>query len=73
MPRLIYDYTKASLENVSFDPALFRRELRKGIKKLLPHELEQLGKWLHYYTSNKPDLQVCLSEFCFEMNEKGVC
>ena len=62
MPRLIYDYTKSMLENVSFDPSLFKKELRKSMKNLLPSEIEQLNIWLEYYTNNKPDLKNCLSE-----------
>lgn len=72
MPRMIYDYTKSTLENVSFDTMLFKKELRKGIKNLLPYEIEQLGKWLNFYTNSKPDLKNCLIEFGFSENEKGV-
>lgn len=61
MPRMIYDYTKSVLERVSFDPALFRKELRKALKNLLPYELEQLRKWLDYFTAGRPELQSCLS------------
>jgi DNA replication protein DnaD len=61
MPRMIYDYTKSVLERVSFDPALFTKELRKAIKALLPYELEQLRKWLLYFTNEKPELKPCLS------------
>lgn len=61
MPRMIYDYTKSVLERVSFDPTLFSKELRKAIKNLLPYELEQLRKWLLYFTSEKPELKQCLS------------
>ena len=46
MPRKIYDYTKSVLEKVSFEPKLFRKELEKGIKLLLPYEVEQLIEWL---------------------------
>ncbi len=73
MPRMIYDYTKATLENVSFDPNLFKKELRKGIKNLTDYEIELLGKWLLYFTSNKPDLKICLTEFSYCFNLKGVC
>jgi hypothetical protein len=72
MPRMIYDYTKSTLENVSFDPNLFKKELRKGIKNLMPYEIELLGRWLMYYTSNRPDLKNCLSEFSSDFSEKGV-
>ncbi|CAM3280440.1 PD-(D/E)XK nuclease family transposase [Flavobacterium longum] len=61
MPRMIYDYTKSVLERVSFDPNLFRKELRKALKALLPYELEQLKKWLDYFTNNRPDLKACVS------------
>jgi len=61
MPRMIYDYTKSVLERVSFDPALFCKELRKAIKNLLPYEIEQLRKWLNNFTNEKPELQQYLS------------
>jgi len=61
MPRMIYDYTKSVLERVSFDPLLFMKELRKAIKSLLPYELEQLKKWLLFFTEEKPQLRPCLS------------
>jgi len=60
MPRMIYDYTKKVLERVSFDPALFTKELKKAIKCLLPYELEQLRRWLAYFTNQKPELIPCL-------------
>lgn len=57
MPRMIYDYTKSVLERVSFNPALFVRELKKAVKALLPYELEMLRKWLDYFTSSRPELK----------------
>lgn len=60
MPRMIYDYTKNILEKASFDPALFRKELKKADKVLLPYEIEQLCKWLAYFTNEKPELKDCL-------------
>lgn len=60
MPRMIYDYTKSVLERVSFDPILFIRELKKAVKSLLPYEIEQLKKWLQFYTEEKPELKKCL-------------
>ena len=70
MPRMIYDYTKSMLVNVSFDPMLFKKELRKGIRNLLPSEIEQLNNWLDYFTTNRPELKKCINEL--EIN-KGVC
>ena len=61
MPRMIYDYTKSVLERVSFDPALFLRELRKAVKTLLPYEIEQLKKWLQFFTEERPELKQCLT------------
>jgi hypothetical protein len=61
MPRMIYDYTKSVLERVSFDPILFKKELKKAVKNLLPYEIEQLKKWLHYFIQEKPELENCLS------------
>lgn len=60
MPRMIYDYTKSLLERVSFDQALFIKELKKAQKTLLPYEQEQLKNWLTYYTDSNPELKVCL-------------
>ena len=57
---MIYDYTKSVLERVSFDPALFVKELKKAVKVLLPYELEMLKKWLDFFTSSKPELKPCL-------------
>lgn len=60
MSRMIYDYTKSVLEQVSFDNALFIKELKKAQKVLLPYEQEQLSNWLVYYTTHKPELKSCL-------------
>jgi len=60
MSRMIYDYTKKVLERVSFDPVLFTKELKKAIKCLLPYEIEQLKRWLAYFTSQHPELKQCL-------------
>jgi DNA replication protein DnaD len=61
MTKVMLDYTKSILERVSFDPALFYKELQKAIKTLLPHEMEQLKKWLYRFTNGKPELKVCLA------------
>jgi hypothetical protein len=57
MSRMLYDYTRTTLERVSFDQALFCKELRKASKSLLPYEIEQLQKWLQNFTSQKPELK----------------
>ena len=61
MSRMIYDYTKEVLEKASFDPKLFAKELKKAIRSLLPYEIEQLKKWLNYFTMERPYLKECLS------------
>ncbi len=60
MSRMIYDYTKEVLERVSFNAELFIKELKKAIRNLLPYEMEQLKKWLQFYTKEKPELKKCL-------------
>lgn len=57
MPRMIYEYTKSTLEKVSPDPIRFKRELNKASKVLLEYELESLSKWLKFYTKKKSDLK----------------
>jgi len=61
MSRMIYDYTKSVLERVSFDPALFAKELKKAVKNLLPYEIEQLKKWLQFFVTEHPELKQFLS------------
>ena len=45
MSRTIYIYTVEVLKKVSFNPKLFKRELEKASKKLLPHEYMELMIW----------------------------
>jgi DNA replication protein DnaD len=60
MSKIMFDYTKSILERVSFDPALFCKELEKAIKSLLPYEMEQLREWLFNFIIEKPELKQCL-------------
>jgi hypothetical protein len=60
MSRMIYDYTKNSLEKVSSDINLFIKELKKAIRSLLPHEIEHLKNWLQFFITQKPELKDCL-------------
>jgi DNA replication protein DnaD len=57
----MFAYTKTILEQVSFDPMLFRKELEKALKILLPYEIEQLTEWLYQFTVEKPELRQCLN------------
>jgi hypothetical protein len=60
MSKIMFDYTKSVLERVSFDPILFRKELEKAIKALLPFELDLLREWLLHFVIEKPELKQCL-------------
>ena len=57
MPRHIYTYTIKVLKKVSFDQDLFRKELEKASKELLPFEYQELMIWVKDYIQNKPVLQ----------------
>ncbi len=56
----MYEYTRVILQKVSFDPVLFYKELKKAVKLLLPHEVEDLRDWLENFTQDRPDLRECL-------------
>lgn len=49
-------YTQTILEKVSFDPALFLKELRKGMAKLSIEEIIKLEEW----SFKKLDLKLSL-------------
>lgn len=61
MARAIYEYTKTVLKKVSFNKELFCKELKKALKRLLPHEVNELSIWIKTFVSNKPELYVCLA------------
>jgi glutamyl-tRNA reductase len=56
MSRSIYKYTIDVLKKVSFNPKLFRKELLKASKRLLPHEYKELMIWAKNYTFQNPHL-----------------
>ena len=60
MARAMYDYTKSVLNKVSFDVNLFCIELKKALKRLLPHEIVELKIWLNNLIEKKPQLNQCL-------------
>lgn len=41
------EYIKTILQKVSFDKALFEKELAKAIKMLIPDEVKQLKGWCY--------------------------
>ena len=56
----MFDYTKAVLAKVSFDPQLFCKELKKAMNRLLPHEIEELRIWVNSLIKQNPELNQCL-------------
>ena len=60
MARAMFDYTKAILKKVSFDVNLFCKELKKAMKRLLPHEIEELKIWVNSLIQQNPQLNQCL-------------
>ncbi|ARV11016.1 hypothetical protein [Gilvibacter sp. SZ-19] len=60
MARAMFDYTKAVLAKVSFDPQLFCKELKKAMNRLLPHEIEELRIWVNSLIKQNPELNQCL-------------
>ena len=61
MSRAMFDYTKTVLKKVSFDVNLFTKEVQKALKRLLPHEIEELKIWIQSLTVQQPELQQCLT------------
>ncbi|WPP48370.1 hypothetical protein [Catalinimonas niigatensis] len=41
------DYVKLILAKVSFDQTLFKKELKKAIGILMPHEISYLKEWCY--------------------------
>lgn len=60
MARAMFDYTKTVLSKVSFDVNLFVKELKKALKRLLPHEIEELKLWVNSLIKENPQLDRCL-------------
>ncbi|MFT4857593.1 MAG: hypothetical protein ACI9UV_002538 [Algoriphagus sp.] len=42
------DYVKTILEKVSFSRYLFERELRKGLRLILPTEVQEFKDWCYF-------------------------
>lgn len=41
------EYIKMILDKVSFDSKLFEKELKKGLKELMPAEMKELKNWCY--------------------------
>jgi len=61
MARAMFDYTISVLEKVSFDVNLFTKEVKKALKYLLPHEIEELKIYIQRLIQQKPQLAPCLA------------
>ena len=57
------EYFKTILDKVSFNQELFEKELKKAIRSLIPHEVEELKQWCYENFSNeyRPVLASCFS------------
>lgn len=60
MARAMLEYTKMVLQKVSFNMGLFRRELKKASKRLLPYEIEELMIWLKEFSKENPKVKTTL-------------
>ena len=60
MARAMYEYTKTVLNKVSFDATLFCKEVQKAVRRLLPHELEELRIYIQSLIHQNPELNQCL-------------
>lgn len=63
MPRAMLEYTKTVLSKVSFDANLFCKEVEKAVKRLLPHELEELKLFIKSLILQNPELNQCMLYF----------
>ncbi|MFD2541212.1 hypothetical protein ACFSSB_02680 [Lacinutrix gracilariae] len=60
MARAMFEYTKTVLNKVSFDAALFCKEVQKAVQRLLPYELEELRIFIQSLVQQNPQLNQCL-------------
>ena len=56
----MFEYTKTVLKKVSFDSALFCKELQKALQRLLPYEIEELKIFIKSLILQNPELNQCL-------------
>ncbi len=60
MARAMFEYTKTILEKVSFNTALFSKELKKAVTRLLPYAIQELEIWIKQLILQNPDLKSCV-------------
>lgn len=58
MARAMFEYTKEVLQKVSFDVKLFCKEVEKAVKRLLPHELDELKIFIENLILQNPQLNI---------------
>ena len=56
MTKSFFEYTKTILEKVSFDKEIFKRELQKASKLMLPTQRKEMLFWLKVLISKNPQL-----------------
>ncbi|HMP99632.1 MAG TPA: hypothetical protein PKC24_07605 [Cyclobacteriaceae bacterium] len=59
------EYVKKILQKVSFDAALFEKELRKSINMIVNEEIAELRRWCY---ANFGDRHEAILNRCFVMN-----
>ena len=55
------DYCIQILKKVSFDVALFKKELEKALNFLTPNEQHVLRMWVNEFVSDRQDLKIVIS------------
>lgn len=60
MPRAMLEYTKVILNKVSFDTALFCKEVQKALQRLMPYEIEEIKIYIQSIIQENPNLNECL-------------
>lgn len=63
---MMFEYSINILKNVSFDSALFSKELEKAMRTLLPYDVEQLIKWVNDFLIENPKLKAELDREIIE-------
>lgn len=68
MATINYYYTKSVLEKVSKNPSKFKEELNEAKRTLLPFEINNLTKWLDFFTTNRPELKIYIEDLTITKN-----
>lgn len=52
----MFEYSKMILEKVSFEPRIFKKELRKALRQSTKEEFKQLMSWCREKFGKKQDI-----------------